>query len=235
MKTKFVVLLTLSYIVFLYILVNAMAGTKSDISQHPDPQKEHTAAEVVNHEASSLEEIIVNDEAKEKVPETELEPASDPEPEEATNEDCSSVSVARNTDPNHTAAHLEFWRNLDENTIQLYKNAWKSFIQKENGKPKDGQFQGRGIIFVAGNRDTLQRTVTSIRLLRRYGCSLPIEVWYFTPEERPSPQGEMELQSLGATARDLADEKLPRPMKHRRDADKQYVHVGGTSAKQTNM
>lgn len=233
MKTKFIVLLTLSYVVLLYILVKAMTGSEADNKRVPDRQK---VTDNVDHGAAFVEDTIVSDESNDAViQETDAKEVPDTKEEEVKDEGCNGVSVARNTDPNHTAAHLEFWRNLDENTIQMYKNAWKNFIRKENVKPKDGQFQGRGIVFVAGNRDTLQRTVTSIRLLRHYGCSLPVEVWYFTAQERPSPQAERELESLGATARDMADEKLPRPMQERRDADKQYVYIGYNSTIQTNM
>ncbi|GAA6064395.1 hypothetical protein JCM10212_004234 [Sporobolomyces blumeae] len=40
----------------------------------------------------------------------------------------------------------------------------------------------RGIVFTAGNKDTIDRLLVSIRILRSHGCQLPIEIWGFADE-----------------------------------------------------
>ncbi|EIE79398.1 hypothetical protein RO3G_04103 [Rhizopus delemar RA 99-880] len=52
-------------------------------------------------------------------------------------------------------------------------------------------------------------------------CNLDIEVWHLS-DEKPSALMINELTALGATARDLSYSNLPRPIEHRRDADKQF-------------
>ncbi|KZT55710.1 glycosyltransferase family 71 protein, partial [Calocera cornea HHB12733] len=66
--------------------------------------------------------------------------------------------------------------------------------------------QRRGIVMTAGNADTLQRAVTSIKLLRGYYLSpLPIELFSF-PGELPA-QGIAELQALRVTHRVLTNQQ----------------------------
>ncbi|RCI02096.1 hypothetical protein CU098_003720, partial [Rhizopus stolonifer] len=80
----------------------------------------------------------------------------------------------------------------------------------------------RGIVLVAGNKDTLARTLTTIRLLRNeYHCMLPIEVWHLH-DEQPDANIKQELEKLDAHARDLSNLDLIQPITKRRDAEKQF-------------
>ncbi|EIM82059.1 uncharacterized protein STEHIDRAFT_171646 [Stereum hirsutum FP-91666 SS1] len=60
--------------------------------------------------------------------------------------------------------------------------------------------KGRGIVFTAGNADTLGRVVTTLKLLRqRYRCKLPAAIYHF-PSENPGEDDNIriELASLNA-------------------------------------
>lgn len=132
-----------------------------------------------------------------------------------------SSNVLRNVDPNHTNAHLEFWQHLSNETVISYKNRWQKFIAsvKQTSIPKwENQ---RGIVLVAGNKDTFARTLTAIEVLRNvHGCKLDIEVWHLS-DEQPSEAVKDKLELLGAKSRDLSDPQLVRPIQFRRDAEKQ--------------
>lgn len=135
---------------------------------------------------------------------------------------CKTDNVGRNVDPNHTNAHIEFWRHLSEATVQVYRKRWQNFVSSVKRTHMPNGVLGRGIVLVAGNRDTFDRTLTSIKLLRNmHSCKLDIEVWHLS-DEQPSENIRQELEDLGATPRDLSDPQLVRPIIHRRNADKQF-------------
>jgi hypothetical protein len=134
---------------------------------------------------------------------------------------CTTDQVLRNVDPNHTNAHIEFWRHLSTNTAQIYRKRWQKFISSVKRTPIPPTFEGKGIVLVAGNKDTFERTLTAIKLLRHmHHCGLDIEVWHLS-DEQPSVAIRNELESLGAVPKDLSDPQLVRPIIHRRDAEKQ--------------
>lgn len=131
---------------------------------------------------------------------------------------CMTDKVLRNIDPNHTNAHYGFWYHLSENTIETYKKRWQDFISSI--EMPSHEMKGQGIVFVAGNRDTFQRAITSIKLLRKYNCTLDIEVWHLH-DEQPTKKIQKELTLLNAVPKDLSDSSLARPMIGRRNAEKQ--------------
>ncbi|TXT06091.1 hypothetical protein VHUM_03564 [Vanrija humicola] len=60
--------------------------------------------------------------------------------------------------------------------------------------------EGRGIVMVAGNVDTLMRVKWSVQMLRSYGSKLPVQVYHF-PSEAPDPEDEIiqQLADLNVT------------------------------------
>jgi hypothetical protein len=58
--------------------------------------------------------------------------------------------------------------------------------------------KGRGIVMVAGNADTFQRVVWSVKYMRSKGTTLPVQVYHF-PDEALPPDHTLrtELQELG--------------------------------------
>ncbi|KAI5480761.1 hypothetical protein MNV49_007167 [Pseudohyphozyma bogoriensis] len=56
----------------------------------------------------------------------------------------------------------------------------------------------KGLVFTAGNKDTINRLLTSLKVLRRHGCRLPAEIWGFPDEIRGlSSSKKKEFESLG--------------------------------------
>lgn len=133
---------------------------------------------------------------------------------------CKTDQVKRNVDPNHTNAHLQFWNHLSDVTVEVYKKKWQDFMDKIKNNPMPS-WKDRGIVLVAGNKDTFQRTLTAIEILRKmHACQLDIEVWHLS-DEQPSEEMKAKLKSLGAKPKDLSDPQLVRPITLRRDAEKQ--------------
>ncbi|KAI8876902.1 glycosyltransferase family 71 protein [Backusella circina FSU 941] len=133
---------------------------------------------------------------------------------------CKEEAVLRNVDPNHTQAHIDFWRRLDSETIQAYQQKWKQFIAKAPAYP--GFSKEKGIVLVAGNRDTFDRALTTCRFLRElYNSQIEIEIWHLA-DEHPSDKMKQTLALLNVETRDLSDPALPRPITTRSDAEKQF-------------
>ncbi|KAL8286897.1 hypothetical protein RQP46_003903 [Phenoliferia psychrophenolica] len=65
----------------------------------------------------------------------------------------------------------------------------------------------RGIIFTAGNADTFERVIVSLRIIRAHGTELPVEVWHFAGEEPTGAQMFEYEQRLGARVRVVDVEK----------------------------
>jgi alpha 1,2-mannosyltransferase len=61
--------------------------------------------------------------------------------------------------------------------IAILQKDWQEFSTKKHRYPKK-KFNGRGIVFTAGGVGYLTCVFVSISLLRKKGCTLPIEVWY---------------------------------------------------------
>lgn len=110
------------------------------------------------------------------------------------------------TNPDHTRDYIRKWTSMTDSTVIAWRHKWQKYIaspQVKDGYAK-GNFQGRGILFTAGNKDTYDRVMTTLRILRvEYKCNLPAEVWYFKGE-LTDVQIE-NLKELQAIARDLSD------------------------------
>ncbi|GAA5960838.1 hypothetical protein JCM8115_000169 [Rhodotorula mucilaginosa] len=81
-------------------------------------------------------------------------------------------------------------KDLAEARRKIVDKVKARFGWEQGGRPKSereldvmlGQ-EGRGIVATAGNQDTAQRLLTTLRILRnRHRCSLPIEIWGFPDE-----------------------------------------------------
>ena len=74
------------------------------------------------------------------------------------------------------------WRSYN---IEEGKIGWKTFMKESIKDYNDFKFYGKGIVYYA-YADSLLTLLASIRILRRRGCKLPIEVWYHPNELKPS-------------------------------------------------
>ena len=61
-------------------------------------------------------------------------------------------------------------------------------------------FLGRGIVLAAGGTKYAVPTWIAVTMLRRAGCKLPVEIWFFRAE-LPPPPFVAELARMGATCR----------------------------------
>lgn len=64
----------------------------------------------------------------------------------------------------------------DTEFIDQVKNEWQAYATRIPTFP--GGFKGKGIVICAGGLRYFTCAWVNISLLRRYGCTLPIEVWY---------------------------------------------------------
>ncbi|CAO0790617.1 unnamed protein product [Mucor circinelloides] len=139
---------------------------------------------------------------------------------------CLGTNVERNVDNNHRDSNRAYWNQLSDMSIDRYKFGWKDFVRQERAKPQPTSWEEeKGIVFVAGNDDTLKRTVGTIRLLRSFECTLPIEIWHMEHEAQAAATFTNKLQSLGnVRLRDLSEFGLPKSISRMRSRGKQF-HV----------
>lgn len=85
--------------------------------------------------------------------------------------------------------------------IKMLKDNWKQFCRSI--PPYPGGFYSRGIVTCAGGLKYLTCAWVNIHLLKKYGCSLPIEVWY-TGEEL-TPEVIEALTGMGVVCKNVRD------------------------------
>ncbi|KAF8517044.1 mannosyltransferase putative-domain-containing protein [Hysterangium stoloniferum] len=126
-----------------------------------------------------------------------------------------NLETCSNVVPNHNKDLLAksslVWGSLNSSSIIYHREKMARFLE---GKKAAGAFEslhvakggrgfvgeGRGIVFTAGNADTLSRVVVTLRLLRKhFKCTLPAAIFHF-PSERPDPYSPLvsELATLDA-------------------------------------
>jgi YD repeat-containing protein len=91
-----------------------------------------------------------------------------------------------------------------------------------------GAFSGRGIVTCAGGVRYLTCAWVQINMLRRLGCTLPIEVWYLGEEERDPHWVEL-VEPLGVRCVDAREvsRNLPTPHPRLRGWESKAFAVGG--------
>jgi hypothetical protein len=136
---------------------------------------------------------------------------------------CRTHNVERNVDNNHRDNNQAYWTQLSNKSMRLYQFGWKDFIRQERVKSMPVYDQERGIVFVAGNDDTLSRTLGTIRLLRQqWQCQLPVEIWHMEHEAEAAAAFLPQLEALGQVRlRDLSDFGLVRSISRMRNPNKQ--------------
>ncbi|GAA5796110.1 mannosyltransferase putative-domain-containing protein [Helicostylum pulchrum] len=140
------------------------------------------------------------------------------------NTECLTENVERNVDHHHRDSHRKYWDQLSDKSIRLYKQGWKQFIAQEKVLAIPEWDQAQGIVFVAGNDDTLKRTMGTIRLLQHeYKCVLPIEIWHMEHEADTAASFESEVQSFkNVRLRDLSDFGLSKSLSRHKSRNKQF-------------
>ncbi|GAA5887218.1 hypothetical protein JCM5296_004566 [Sporobolomyces johnsonii] len=111
-------------------------------------------------------------------------------------------------------------RNVIENVMERFGLEGKGQDLTEEGLKEMLGTKERGIVFTAGNQDTTSRLLSSLRILRRHGCALPVEIFAF-----PS-----ELDSLGDLRRqidELGDVTWRAIETKRREGQWKQFHIKG--------
>ncbi|WVW78612.1 hypothetical protein I302_100571 [Kwoniella bestiolae CBS 10118] len=113
-------------------------------------------------------------------------------------EQCDTIDQQHNT---HMIQHsANMWASVNRTSLHTYRMELINHMETvlESGE-HEKYGEGRGIVMVAGNADTLQRVKWSLGMLRSYGSELPVQIYHF-PSERPNDDDPIreELKELGA-------------------------------------
>lgn len=71
---------------------------------------------------------------------------------------------------------IDFWNSLDELFLRQKQHELYEFMRKLNSTTSS--YSGMGIIYSC-HPGIIKNTVISIQIVRKLGCNLPIELWYF--------------------------------------------------------
>ncbi|KIJ29066.1 glycosyltransferase family 71 protein, partial [Sphaerobolus stellatus SS14] len=113
-----------------------------------------------------------------------------------------NLETCSNVVPNHNkdllAKSTLVWASLNSSEIMGHREKMAGFLEQ---KEREGVFDdpvhvskggkglvgsGRGIVFTAGNADTLSRVITALRLIRHHHhCHLPALIFHFPSEAPP--------------------------------------------------
>mmetsp|Transcript_14356 Transcript_14356/g.43356 ORF Transcript_14356/g.43356 Transcript_14356/m.43356 type:complete len:597 (+) Transcript_14356:257-2047(+) len=89
--------------------------------------------------------------------------------------------------------------SLDSASILAARMQWQAFLAAAPSYPA-AAFRGRGIAILSGALPHIISTWVNIKLLRRTGCVLPVELW-FLESELPTPGLRRALESMGVAIR----------------------------------
>lgn len=81
-------------------------------------------------------------------------------------------------DKEHSHNNMEFWNNMTDDEIDGHRKDWTKFVDSTPPRRISGK---RGVVYTSYS-GMLKFTIVSIKLLRKYGCLLPVEIWYFGDE-----------------------------------------------------
>ncbi|EIW68801.1 hypothetical protein TREMEDRAFT_71915 [Tremella mesenterica DSM 1558] len=113
-------------------------------------------------------------------------------------EQCSTIQEQHNTYMINKDGDV--WASMNRTTLHEHRMELINHMDTLVGSELLERYgEGRGIVMVAGNADTLQRAKWSLMMLRSYGSQLPVQIYHF-PSERPPDDDPIreEFASLGA-------------------------------------
>lgn len=92
--------------------------------------------------------------------------------------------------------------------IELHRSRWQDFVRNSliPYTEIESRFNGRGIVLLAGNGDTLMRTKVVLRALKRLESTLPVEIHYYGDELDSEKQGQLTSIYPNTVFNDLAGE-----------------------------
>ncbi|WWC59407.1 uncharacterized protein I303_101962 [Kwoniella dejecticola CBS 10117] len=113
-------------------------------------------------------------------------------------EQCDTISEQHNTHMIQHSANL--WASVNRTSLHQYRTELIDHMEGVLDRGEhEGYGEGRGIVMVAGNADTLQRVKWSLQMLRSYGSELPVQIYHF-PSEKPKEDDPIvnDLKELNA-------------------------------------
>lgn len=103
------------------------------------------------------------------------------------------ANVLPNTFDDFTNGHESYWKQLNQSTIDLESKKIREFSNrikvntlgtaKRDVLLSTNIYKGRGIVYTSHHR-LIASTLTSLRFLRHYGCTLPVEIWHLHELEK---------------------------------------------------
>lgn len=101
--------------------------------------------------------------------------------------------------------------DFDQHSINRYNASSRIAAAIESLPNYPGGFHGRGIVICAGGIKYFTCAWVCINMIRRLGCTLPIELWFQGPEELDQRMAQL-LQSLGVRCVDAkeVEKRFPR-------------------------
>ncbi|KAK3251859.1 hypothetical protein CYMTET_38821 [Cymbomonas tetramitiformis] len=98
---------------------------------------------------------------------------------------------------------VEEGNRLLPSDVEFARNQWKKFLDNAPEFPPD-MFKGKGIVICGGGLQHMIAAWVNILMLRRNGCTLPVELW-FLAHEYPPPTMVQALADHGVISRNLED------------------------------
>eukprot|EP00038_Savillea_parva_P008807 m.179304 g.179304 ORF g.179304 m.179304 type:complete len:934 (+) comp14731_c0_seq1:162-2963(+) len=120
-----------------------------------------------------------------------------------------AVGPTFNEDTYFNAWSLRYWAAA-EAEIKTRAEEWTSFMKALPDYPKD-TFSGRGIVIVAGGK-YLEPALVMIKMLRRLGCTLRIQVWHLGEHEMTAAHRVL-LEPYSVETRNFEDFASPEALK----------------------
>ena len=84
--------------------------------------------------------------------------------------------------------------DLQKSAIKLLKKQWSAHAGSIEAYP--GNFKGRGIVMCAGGIKYFTCAWIAVKILRKLGCRLPVEIWYQANELSPACISEIEKHNV---------------------------------------
>jgi len=137
---------------------------------------------------------------------------------------AAAYTVATNNRP---IRRIKRHEHLEANDIVKARSAWKTFL-KAIPAPPFAAFRGRGIV-ISGASFQLNSAFACVKMLRQYGCELPVELWISAGRgEMPSALEaqlflELDVEIRDADAVALTFPEMKRQVHLREPDSKPYI------------
>lgn len=100
---------------------------------------------------------------------------------------------------------VELKQRLTPKQIQKAQQQWQGFMARvPDYAENEHLYQGRGVVICGGGLRYMTAVWVNVHMLRRHGCTLPIELWFYS-SEMPRPAMQKVLLEMGVFCRNVED------------------------------